>query len=80
MIGRDPTPLLVVVQQAEDVVVGEAIAALQEVELDGKGHAGDLSAQLLDQLDGGLHGASGGQQVVYQHHTLAGGDGVKMNL
>ena len=36
--------LLVVVQQAEDVVPGEAIAALEEVELHGKAQAGNLAA------------------------------------
>ena len=53
--------LFVVVKQAEDVVFGEAFAAFQEIQLDGKGQAGDLSAQLLHQLDGGFHGAAGGE-------------------
>jgi len=33
--------LLAVVEQAEDVVVGEFVAAFEEVEFDGKGEAGD---------------------------------------
>ena len=36
--------LLVVVQEAENVVVLEAVAALEEVELDGEGQPGDLAA------------------------------------
>ena len=36
--------LLVVMQQAEDVVAGETVTALEEVQLYGKGEAGDLSA------------------------------------
>ena len=32
----------VVVEQAEDVVVGELVAAFEEVELDGEGEAGDM--------------------------------------
>jgi hypothetical protein len=36
--------LFVVMQQAEDVVIDKAITALEEVEFDGKGEAGDLSA------------------------------------
>jgi hypothetical protein len=36
--------LLVVVEEAEDVVVGEAFAAAEEVELDGEGEAGDFAA------------------------------------
>jgi two-component system, OmpR family, KDP operon response regulator KdpE len=72
--------LFVVVQQAEDVVFLEAVAALQKVQLDGKGQPGNLAAQLLHQLHGGLHGAAGGQQVVHQHHALAGLNRVQVNL
>lgn len=43
--------LLVVVKEAEDVVVGEAGAAFEEVELDGDGDAGDDAAEALDELD-----------------------------
>ena len=64
--------LLVVVQQAEDVVLLEAVAAFEEVEFDGECEAGDFAAQLLDQLDGRFHGAAGGEQIVDQHHALAG--------
>jgi len=38
------TVLFVVVEQTEDVVFGEVVAALEEVEFDGKGKAGDLAA------------------------------------
>src|ERR1039458_664118 len=75
-----PSALLIVMEQAEDVVVLEPLAALQEVELHGKGQPGDFPTQLLHQLDGGLHGAAGGQQVIDEHDTLAALNGVKMNL
>jgi hypothetical protein len=68
------------VKQAEDVVLLEAVAAFEEVELDGEGEAGDLAAELLDELDGGFHGAAGGEQVVDEDDALAGLDGVEVNL
>src|ERR1035438_8465193 len=69
---RCHNPLLVVMQQAEDVVLREARAALEEVQLHGEGQPGNLAAQLTHQLDGGLHGAAGSQQVIDQHYALAG--------
>ena len=72
--------LFVVVQQAEDVVFLEAVAAFQEVEFNGEGEAGDFSAQLLYQLDGGFHGAAGCEQVVYKNNALAGLNGVHVDL
>ena len=38
------TALFVVVEEAEDVVFLEAVAAFEEVEFDGEGEASDLSA------------------------------------
>jgi hypothetical protein len=70
----------VVVQQAEDILLGEAVAAFQEVEFDGEGEAGHFAAELFDQLERGLHGAAGGEQVVYEKHALAGLDGVEMDF
>src|SRR5208283_1176254 len=72
--------LFVVVQQAEDVVLRKAVAAFQKVELDGEAEAADHATQLLHQLDGGFHRAAGGEQVVDQHHTLAGCDRILVNL
>jgi len=72
--------LFVVVEQAEDVVLLEAVAAFEEVEFDGEGEAGDFSAELLDELDGGLHGAAGGEQVVDEDDALAALDGVEVNF
>ena len=72
--------LFVVVEEAEDVVVLEAVAAFEEVELDREAEAGDFSAELLDELDGRFHGAAGGEQVVDEHHALAGLDGVGVDL
>jgi len=46
--GQFIAQLLVVVEKTEDVVVGEAGAAFEEVELDGDGDAGDDAAEALD--------------------------------
>ena len=43
-ITPDTPQLFVVMQQAEDVVLLEALAALQEIELDGKAEAGNHAA------------------------------------
>ena len=67
-------------EQAEDVVLREAVAALQEVQLDGEGQSGDFAAQLLHELDGGFHRAAGSQQVIDQHYALSGLNGVQVNL
>jgi hypothetical protein len=72
--------LLVVVEQAEDVVVFEAVAAFEEVEFDGEGEAGDLAAQLLDELYRCFHGAAGGEEIVDEDDALAGLDGIHMDL
>src|ERR1700710_625777 len=72
--------LLVVVQEAEDVVFLEFGSAFEEVELDGEAQADNLSAELADELHGGLHGAAGGEQVVDDENALAGLDGVEVDL
>src|SRR6201999_1624879 len=72
--------LLVVVKEGEDVVLREAGAAFEEVELDGDGDAGDDAAEALDELDRGLHGAAAGEQVVDVDDALAGLDGALVNL
>ena len=77
---RTADALLVVVEEAEDVVVREARASVEEVELDGESQADDFSAQLFDELDGGLHGAAGGEEVVDEDDALAGLDGVEMDF
>ena len=58
----------------------QLLAAVEEVEFDGEGDAGDGAAELLDQLHGRAHGAAGGEQVVYEKDALAGLDGVLVNL
>src|SRR5215469_3461490 len=72
--------LLVVVEKTEDIVVGEAGAAFEEVEFDGDGDAGDDAAEALDELNRGLHGATGGEEVVDDDDALAGKDGVLVDL
>ena len=69
---RHPGGLFVVVEEAEDVVLAELGAAFEEVEFDGEADAGDFAAELADELDGGLHGAAGGEEVVDDDDALAG--------
>src|SRR6185437_5272504 len=76
----DIAELFVVVQEAEDVVLLKLFAALEEVEFDGEAQACDLAAELADQLDGGLHRAAGGEQVIDDDDALAGLNGVEMDL
>ena len=52
------------------------IATLEEIKFYGEGDACNFSAKLLYELDGGVHGAAGGQEVVYEEDPLAGLDGV----
>ena len=72
--------LLVVVEEAEDVVFPEAVAAFEEVEFYGEGEAGDFSTELIYELYGGFHGAAGGEEVVDEDYALAGLDGVHVDL
>src|SRR5262245_41007281 len=53
-----------VLDQRDHVIAGEAIAALQEFQLDHERDALDFSAELLRQADGGSGSSTGRQQVV----------------
>ena len=52
-------------------VVAEALAALQEEQLDQEREADDLCLERLDQLDRAQDRAAGGEQVVDDEHLLA---------
>src|SRR5215813_3203874 len=79
--GRPSAPrLFIVVQQAEDVVLRETLAAFEEVEFDSKSQSCDFAAELLNELDRRFHGAAGGEQVVDENNALAGCDGVHVDL
>src|SRR5579883_99645 len=69
-----------VADHAVNVVAAQLLAAVQEAELDQKGQADNLAAQLLDQVDSGAHGAARRQQVVYQQDALTRADGVAVYL
>ena len=79
-LGWREASLLVVMQEAEYVVLGKFGAAFEEVEFDGYGEADDFAAELLDELDGRVHGAAGGEQVVDDDDALAVLDGVEMDF
>src|SRR5260221_9275323 len=49
----------------------EALAAVEEGELDDRARPGNLGADLAQQLDRGIQRAAGGQQVVEHDHALA---------
>src|ERR1700744_4743983 len=72
--------LLVVVQQAEDILVGEALAAAQEVEFYSQGQADDFTAKLINQLERCFHGPAGGEQIVHKQYALATLDSILMDL
>src|SRR5688500_17222180 len=67
-------------QKREDVVAGELLSTIQEVEFDDESKARDLAAEFLDQLGNGGGGAAGGEYVIDDQHLLAGFDGVRMDL
>src|SRR5271163_2233009 len=69
-----------VMQEAEDVVIGELLPALQKVKLHGEGKPGDMSPELLHELYGRLHRPTRSQQVVYQDNVLTRLDGVEVNF
>jgi hypothetical protein len=58
------------------VVLGEAGAAVEEGEFDEDGDAEDVSAEGLDHVAAGVHGAAGGEEVVDDEAFFAGLDGV----
>ena len=72
--------LFVIVQEAENVVLPELGSAFEEVEFDGEADAGDFAAELANELDGGLHGAAGGEEIVDDNDALAGLDGVEVDF
>ena len=67
-------------QQAVDGDGGEPLAAVEEGEFDHEGGADDFRLLLLREFQTGFHRAAGGQQVVDEQHTIAGGDGVGVDF
>src|SRR3954468_11978774 len=63
-------------EQGGDVHVGNAVAALEEGQLEDDRDAGDEAAGVLDELTGGGDGAARRQHVVHDRHALALADGV----
>ena len=76
-----PPPSLAAVASGLRIApAAEAVAALEEVELDEEAQPDDLALEPLDELDRALDRAAGGQQVVDDQDALAGGDGVAVDL
>ena len=69
-----------IMQQAEDVVIGEPLPTLEKVKLNGEGQPGDVSPELSHQLHGRFHRPARGQQVVHQDNVLTRLDGVQVNF
>src|SRR5215468_4584966 len=63
-----------------DAERGEPLCPAQLRQIDDEGGADDLAAGTLDELDRGLGGAAGGDQVVDDQDPLARIDGVLMHL
>src|SRR5712691_12983231 len=63
-----------------DVVVREALAALQEGELDHERDPDDLAAELLDEVGHRAHRAPGGEDVVVDEDAGAARERVGMEL
>src|SRR5438034_6162783 len=69
-----------VLDDARDAPAVQAVASLEEVELDEEAETDDLALQSLDQLDRALDGPARGQQVIDDEHPLPGADRVTMDL
>src|SRR5687767_7104947 len=69
-----------ILDQRENVVAFELLAAVQELELDHEGKADHLAAQLLDKVDLGPGGAAGREQVVVDEHAGTALDRVGVEL
>src|SRR5207302_8297625 len=69
-----------VVEQRVEVVLRQALAALEEVELDDERTAADLAAELLDEPRDRLHGAAGGEDVVVDHDPRPGLNRLRVQL
>src|SRR5262249_13073991 len=66
--------------QAEQVVVAQALPASQEPQLDERGDAHHLAAKAFDERGRRLRGAPGGQHVVDDEDTFARRDRVGVDL
>src|ERR671918_1240496 len=73
-------PSVGVLHEREDVVAGELLATLQELQLDHEREADHRAAELLDQVDLGPGGAPRGQEVVVDKHARSALDRVGVQL
>src|SRR5919198_4828405 len=69
-----------VLDQRENVVALEAVAAVQELKLDHEGEPDDLPAELLDEVDLRLRRPPCREQIVVDEHALPGRDCVGVEL
>src|SRR5258707_11172333 len=72
--------LLVIVQQRKHFRPFKFFAAVEEVQFHDKTQSSNFCAQRLGQLQAGVGGAAGGQQVVHDDYFLAGLDSVFVDL
>src|SRR5690606_28389417 len=71
---------IVVAEEAEDGAGGEFIAAVESGEFHHERTADDVDAGFDGQLDAGLHGAAGRQEIVDEQDAIAVAVGVGVNL
>ena len=70
----------VVGDEAVEGVIGEFGASGEEGQFDEEGDADDFAAELFDHSAGGLHGASGGEEVIDHEDALTVLDGVGVDF
>ena len=64
-----------------DRQVGEFFTPVEEGQFNEKINFGDLDVKVvLDQLDGGRNGASGGEYVIHDENFLTGLEGIAMDF
>src|SRR6476620_3910749 len=80
MRKTEKTQELSVFDQGAHLVALEPLASVQELQLDDERQADDLAAELLDELDRRLRGASRRQHVVVDQHLLPRDDRVRVDL
>src|SRR5690606_41941883 len=61
-------------------VLPDLRTAAEACELDEHGDAGDLSAELSDEVDAGFHGAACGEDIVTDEDALPGADVVGVHF
>ncbi len=60
--------------------LSDFVGAAERRQIDDEAGSGDIGADLLEELDGGLRGAAGGDQIVDQDHSLAANERILVHF